>query len=704
MNAQPKTSKLYIAGGVLLALTLALLVFVQAAFNLRAFINPVQPDEILLAYTLSTIIFLVLLVFGFILLRILVKVWAERKQEKPGSKFKTSLLKMLGVLILIPAISVFAYAYGLVNRSLDKWFSVPVDQIFEMTKQIEGLNNARQHENADSILRYLGANPPSDLALARQTLRMTALMIIDSSGRIESAAAEPGLEVEGIARNALEILADDSDLLVTLDGFWVGARRIQTPDGPKTLVGVIPAQTDVAALNNSIAEQNVAYRKLKDGQVAYRDRYAALLGIMTILVLFAAVWLAIFLSKRVTQPIEALATATREISAGNLDYRIGMKAHEELGMLIDLFNNMTSRLQGTTAELENRRRYTEIILESIPTAVISLDADLRVHTLNRAARTMFSIDKAATLAQIFKPDDLLNIESLLAGVSEQSITRELSFHSPGTPGYSAVTASKLMTGGFVLVVEDLTEVIRAQKASAWREVARRLAHEIKNPLTPIQLSAERISRNIARLPAATPRVRAVMQECVGAITDEVSSLKNLVDEFVRFARLPTVSRVPHSMRDLIDKTLALYEGRMDGVRVMVDVPHDLPQILMDPMQMKRVLINLIDNALEALSQEPERSLTIACELARDSTMARLSIEDTGSGIAPEDRERLFAPYFSTRKDGTGLGLSITSRIIADHGGYIGVEANKPRGTRFIIELPVCQESLLSTTNQVSGSR
>jgi nitrogen fixation/metabolism regulation signal transduction histidine kinase len=425
---------------------------------------------------------------------------------------------------------------------------------------------------------------------------------------------------------------------------------------------------------------------------------------MTVLVLFAAVWLALFVSKRVTEPIAALATATREISAGNLDYRVGIKAPDELGMLVDLFNGMASRLQTTTEELEARRRYTEIILESIPTAVISLDADLRVHTLNRAARTMFSVDEAATLDGIFKAGDLVDIQALLSSITGQSMTRELSFHTPGSPAHSAVTASKLTTGGYVLVVEDLTEVVRAQKASAWREVARRLAHEIKNPLTPIQLSAERISRNISRLPAATPRVAAAMQECVGAIMDEVSSLKNLVEEFVKFARLPAVSRVPYSMRELVERTLALYEGRMDGVRLAVNVPADLPPILMDPMQMRRVLINLIDNALEALAAEADRSLTLTCEPARDGTMARLIIADNGAGIAPEDRERLFTPYFSTRKNGTGLGLSISSRIIADHGGYIGAEPNTPRGTRFIIELPLCQESLLSTTSQASASR
>jgi nitrogen fixation/metabolism regulation signal transduction histidine kinase len=424
---------------------------------------------------------------------------------------------------------------------------------------------------------------------------------------------------------------------------------------------------------------------------------------MTVLILFAAVWVGLYMSKRITVPVEALAVATREISAGNLDHRVNIKADDEFGLLVSLFNSMADRLKSTTTELQNRRHYMEVILESIPTGVISIDSEGHVHTLNRAARTMFAVENAAELSDIFKGADLREVTRLVADAQEASLTREVAFVTPGRPGHSAVTAGRLATGGTVLVVEDLTEVVRAQRASAWREVARRLAHEIKNPLTPIQLSAERISRNIDRLPAATPRVTTVIRECVGLIVDEVSSLKNLVDEFVRFARLPTVARYPNSLRELVEKTLALYEGRMDGISLSLALPEELPLVLIDPMQMKRVLINLIDNALEALSDQTSRGLGIIGDVARDGTMVRLTIEDTGRGITPEDRERLFTPYFSTRKNGTGLGLSIVSRIIADHGGYIGVEPNNPSGTRFIIELPVCLESSLSTTNQVSVS-
>ncbi|HEX4999535.1 MAG TPA: ATP-binding protein, partial [Terriglobia bacterium] len=553
-----------------------------------------------------------------------------------------------------------------------------------------------------SILDHLAAEVPTDLEAARRRFNLDNLLIFYPDLAPGPAVSEGERTVR---RTALEALGSSgTSALVPFHDGLLGARRIGEGARARVLVAVFPPAEGVSELAAKIAQEQEFYRGKDSSRRNFRDTSVLLLTLMTVLVLFAAVWVGLFLSKKITTPIEALSEATREISAGNLSHRVSVEAGAELGLLVSLFNDMAGRLQGMTRELEARRRYIEVILESIPSGVISLDTDLRVHTLNRAARNMFSIDTADHLTGIFGGADLLRIQELLAEAGEHAITKEISFVAPGRPAHSAVTASRLETGGFVLLVEDLTEFVRAQKASAWREVARRLAHEIKNPLTPIQLSAERISRNLARLPVPSPRVGSIVQECVTAIVDEVSSLKNLVDEFVRFARLPAVARVPASMSDLVDRTIALYEGRLEGIHVVIDIPKDLPDALMDTAQMKRVLVNLIENALEALSGESEKTLRIACGLARDGTMARLTLEDTGRGVAPDNRERLFKPYFSTRKDGVGLGLAIVSRIVADHGGYIDVEPNTPRGTRFIIELPLCLESSLSTTNPASASR
>jgi nitrogen fixation/metabolism regulation signal transduction histidine kinase len=696
MKIPPQTTKLYAAGLFLLAL--AALVFVQAAFNLDPIYSPSEPSQIVLLATLSAFIFLVLLIFGFVLLRTLVKVWAERKQQKPGSRFKTTILVSLVTLTLIPATCLFLFAFGLVNRSIEKWFSVPVDQIFSASGEMS-TEWRRDHQVLErSVLNYLGAEH-RDLDDVRRTFQLEGILVLNAGGEIVDASSDSSLPRARLAESIRSALSGRNEAFLDIDSYWIGARR---QPGGDILAIVFMRPARLSELTAKLAQEKQHYQTLVQKRRATRDLYVIILLLMTVLVLFAAVWVGLFLSKRIIVPIEALSEATREISAGNLDHRVHVQAEDELGLLVSLFNDMAAQLQGTTRELEARRRYMEIILESIPTGVVSVDSDLRVNKMNRAARAMFANENASSLDDIF-PQDAKTIRELLASANENSVSREIQFTVHGRPAHTAVTATRLAAGGFVLVIEDLTEVVRAQKASAWREVARRLAHEIKNPLTPIQLSAERIARNMARLPAAPSRVTTIIEECVQTIVEEVSSLKNLVDEFVRFARLPTVSRVPNSMKELVDRTMSLYEGRLDAVKVSIDVSAELPPILMDPIQMKRVLVNLLDNALEALAGEPSQELTLRCELVRDDTMARLTIADTGRGIAADDRERLFTPYFSTRKNGTGLGLAISSRIVADHGGYIGVEPNTPRGTRFVIELPVCQESSLSMTSRVSAS-
>src|SRR5438445_2710584 len=573
MKVQPETTKLYLAGFCLLML--ALIVFVQAAFNLDPFFSHSEPTQIVLLYTLSTFIFLVLLIFGFVLLRALVKVWIERKQQKPGSKFKTSILVSLISLTLIPATFLFLFAFGLVNRSIVKWFSVPVDQIFNATLDMNAEWQKQQESLARSILTHLGQSHPADLDEARQTFRLKALMILDNEGKVLRSSAEADVFPANLAGLIYSGIGKKPEAFLDIGPYWISVQR--SKDG--IIAALFPRTEQLVQLATKIGQEREHYNALVQNQKLYRDTYVYILLLMTVLILFAAVWTGLFLSKRITVPIEALSEATREISSGNLDHRVHVQAQDELGLLVRLFNDMAGQLQATTRELEARRRLMEIILESIPTGVISVDRDLRANKINRAGRAMFSSENANTLAESFG-QDFHTVSELLSASDGNSITREIEFNVHGRPAHVAVTVTRLMTGGFVLVIEDLTEVVRAQKASAWREVARRLAHEIKNPLTPIQLSAERIARNISRLPAASPRVATVIEECVAAIVEEVSSLKHLVDEFVRFARLPAVSRVPNRMKELVDMTVALIEVIRDKHNIVSEClsdPHSYRQ-------------------------------------------------------------------------------------------------------------------------------
>src|SRR5881397_799541 len=385
MKVQPETTKLYLAGFCLLML--ALIVFVQAAFNLDPFFSPSEPTQIVLLYTLSTFIFLVLLIFGFVLLRALVKVWIERKQQKPGSKFKTSILVSLISLTLIPATCLFLFAFGLVNRSIVKWFSVPVDEIFSATADMSG-ELREQHESIARSILDLGQEPQEDLDRIRQIFHLRAFLVLDETGHALRSSGEPAVLQSRLPVQVVSALGDRTEAFMQIDPYWIGARAIRRPEGKQIIAAVFPTPQRIVELSSKIAGERANYSALVQNQKFYRDIYVAILLIMTVLVLFAAVWTGLFLSKRITVPIEALSEATREISAGNLGHRVDIQAQDELGLLVTLFNDMAEQLQRTTRELEARRRYMEIILESIPTGVISLDPELRVNKINRAARVM----------------------------------------------------------------------------------------------------------------------------------------------------------------------------------------------------------------------------------------------------------------------------------------------------------------------------
>jgi two-component system nitrogen regulation sensor histidine kinase NtrY len=429
---------------------------------------------------------------------------------------------------------------------------------------------------------------------------------------------------------------------------------------------------------------------------------------VTLLILVGAVWMGLYLAKRITRPVQALATAAREIGAGRLDQRIEPDTNDEFGALTDAFNAMarelvTSRkrverstidLERKHQEVEGRRRYVETILQRITAGVVSVDAHGVITTINGAAARLLTLDRT-TVGQpartVFSRQDLQPLATLLSsnggGAPVEPTAQEVAIARDGHElRLAAVTTS--LTGesgapeGTVLVLDDVTPLIRAQKVAAWREVARRLAHEIKNPLTPIQLSAERLRRHFA---AAPPESRALVEECTSTIVGEVESLKGLVDEFSQFARMPSPKAVPTSLHQLIAETLSLYSGLFADVRIDRQLAPGIGLVRLDPEQIRRVIINLIDNAIEAM----ERRGQIVIETEHDpaNNLVRIVVGDNGPGIPAAERDKLFLPYYSTKRRGSGLGLAIVRRIIAEHGGSIDVADNLPRGTRFTIELP-----------------
>jgi two-component system, NtrC family, nitrogen regulation sensor histidine kinase NtrY len=624
----------WLLGGLVL-LALGVLVF-QQLFGLWASELPDTATDTLLLYTLSTLNFAAFIVFSFIFVRNLLKLRSERRARILGSKIKTRLVVYFIAVSLLPITTMAVFSFFFLNRSLEKWFSRLPEDIVNETRRAR-------------------------------------------------------TEAERLDVN------EHRELVARLDRILAGSET---------------------------------YEQLRAEQRRVRLQGLSILGLITLMLMFAATWVAIHLARGIAQPIRVLAEASDEIARGNLSHRVEVLADDEFALLAASFNEMTKQigenrrrieagaeaLREKNLALEERRNYIETVLESLSTGVISVDECDRIRAINAAAIQMLQLEtspRAGTpLAEIVCPEDAIILQRVLRharlrgrATEQTSLARTASPESGMLPVALTATASPQMgkgeSKGGVLVIEDLSELLAAQRAAAWSEVARRMAHEIKNPLTPIQLSAERIARHFNKMgnghdlsangthvkTIEEERMSRIVNDCTQTITREVAGLKAMVDEFSRFARLPSARPAAADLNEIVIQAVQLYEDRLDGVRLETQLAPTLPAALLDAEQIRRVCVNLIDNALEALSSvEGERRITVATGHDRARASLLLEIADTGHGIARADLHRLFQPYFSTR--GRGLGLAIVERIIADHGGKIRAEQNRPRGAKFMIELPI----------------
>jgi two-component system nitrogen regulation sensor histidine kinase NtrY len=464
---------------------------------------------------------------------------------------------------------------------------------------------------------------------------------------------------------------------------------------------------DLAERSRRMTRAYEDYTQLRVLKQPLAGVYLSFFLMVTLMILVGSTWTGLYLAKRITRPVQMLSTAARAIGAGHYDLRLEHESTDEFGSMIDSFNTMagelatnrrkleraTVDLQRKHEEVETRRRYIETILERVATGVVSIDPAGLIGTINSAALRLLGVDLSVVgrpAVDVFKRADLQPVNAVLDQAARgrgESVAQEVALIRDGREQHLAAVATRLAGAdgayeGTVLVLDDVTPLIRAQKVAAWREVARRLAHEIKNPLTPIQLSAERMRRKLSKL---DPPLGELVEECTTTIVGEVESLKGLVDEFSQFARMPPPRATPTDLHALLNDTLVLYDGLFADVRFEPRFAARLPQVRVDPEQMRRVVINIVDNAIEAM----DRRGTIVLETEHDAAnhLARLTVADDGPGIPAGEREKLFLPYYSTKKRGSGLGLAIVRRIVAEHGGSIEVGDNRPRGTRFTIELP-----------------
>jgi two-component system nitrogen regulation sensor histidine kinase NtrY len=706
----------------------------QASLNL-SFIHPRTAPQTILLVVVSALIFLAFIIFGLILLRYLVKLYFEWRSHKLGSRFKTKMVVAFLALTLVPACFLFAFSYGLLNRSIDKWFGIPFDVVHtDATEVVRQL--AIQAENrARHLAVHLTTSPPLAEAasigdrttlnrvLQREVADLTSesAMFFSSDGTLLAAAGRVKLSGEYVREHlpphGFRDLPQEGlsfQKRVTDEDIFVSVKPLNFAGGGTS--GVVVAMTslplNIARIADQIQSEAIKYEQLSNQRKAVRRVYLLSLSLLTVLILFVASWFALFFSKQVTVPIQALADATHEVSVGNLDYRIPARTDDELGSLIESFNEMTRQLkenrlalqraaqeiQKANQELEERGNIMEAILENIPTAVVSFDPQGRIMRTNSTAERMFgreAIRNAHRIVDLFAADEAREVVRLFRRALRQGVvTRQMEVGLGGRRAFVALTLSSIRARhgavGSLLVLEDLTDLLRAQKAVAWQEVAQRIAHEIKNPLTPIQLSAERIRRWLGRADrkAVGNDLVAAVEQSSALIEREVATLKALVDEFSHFARFPASKPVFTDLNGIVEKAVQVFDGRLDGITVRNELAEGLPGIHADPDQMKRVLVNLIDNAAEALEQSPAKEIWVQTTLDPERDMVVLMVADSGPGISMEAKERLFLPFFSTKRRGTGLGLAIVSRIVSEHNGTIRVEENHPLGTKFIIELPI----------------
>jgi two-component system, NtrC family, nitrogen regulation sensor histidine kinase NtrY len=725
---------------ILLAVAVFLLFAIlvsQTAFN-ETILRPGTNQQAVVFYALSLLISLLFVALTFVLARNLLKLLAERRLGVLGSKFRTRMVVGALLLSFVPVMVMYWFAYGLMNRSIDKWFSTPVEEVRADTDAMASLLANYAAQNARSEAASIAASPETQRAFEGH-----GFLPVVEEFRSHESTLQGGFVValkNGVAEASLGVPAPWPVLKEKLPLAQAAAANQpgrftweqteytlgSAPVGKDGLILVaMPLPPEFSRTVKQIEASQQRYLQLSLERKHVRQTYMGLLLLLTMMVLFVSTWLALFLSKLVTRPLAALAEATQEISRGRLDYRIDVTAADEIGDLVRSFNRMaeeleTSRRQieassrdatAANAELDQRRRQMETILESIPTGVLSLDAARRVTHANQALLRMFHPEGyseeqhlllGARLTDVFPPEVLQDLEPLLRRADRMGVTTsQLETTLQRTSLNVAVTVALLRhqdeSSGYVIVFEDLSDLLKAQKQAAWREVARRVAHEIKNPLTPIALSAERIQRHLERATQPDKASLEIVRSCAETIAGAVETVRLLVDEFSTLARFPASHPHPADINEVIENALSMFNGRMDGIGLRKSLAPDLPKVMADAEAIKRAVANLVDNAAEAMQNSLVREIQISTALVASRDAVEIIVADTGHGVTRELKEKLFLPYFSTRKRGTGLGLAIVSRVIEEHHGSIRIEENQPVGARFIVELPVVPEPVLATS-------
>jgi two-component system nitrogen regulation sensor histidine kinase NtrY len=707
--------------GVILTLLLA------AVFTLGSLDTPFEPRnwrDVLTLYAVSSFITAALIVFALIVSRTVLRLWAERSREQLGARFKTKMVVGAVAISLLPVVFMFFMSYSLLNRTLARWFPRPIEIAAEQSRALQQEMSQAERERLTRLAESWAFSEKLNQAHSHRAASPDSLSLRCEAADAYWRLAPLGMPEDFVACRSRALPSENSVMWVPAlisklpsgaevwsahGSLFLASHSAQTPQGVIYAARLVPS--DFLDRLNEIQRQTLAYDQEKQHLRTLKRQLLLILSLFTVLLLSSVLWLALYLAKQVTVPIQALAEGTREISTGNFDYQVPEQSHDELGSLVRSFNTMTTQLrdsrgqidqftrnlQQAVQELERRRQLIETVLENIPPGVLSLDPDGNILRSNPAVVELFgpAAKDARTIEDLFGPEDSRAIRYLLRRALRTGVvSRELEIVAAGRVMHAAVTVSSLgprrANSGFVLVLDDLTELLRAQKTAAWQEVARRIAHEIKNPLTPIQLSAQRLSRYLEKRDSSVPQdpeLTRLVAESSRLIEREVGTLSALVNEFSQFVRFPSAKLESADVNNIVREAIEVFSGRLDGISLSTTYAEQTPAIRADTGLLRSVIVNLIDNAAEALESSLVKSITVETRLKPDSDAVEIIVSDTGHGISPHDKDKLFLPHFSTKDRGTGLGLAIAARILAEHGGGLRVEDTSPIGSRFILELP-----------------
>ncbi|MGA2569096.1 MAG: ATP-binding protein [Terracidiphilus sp.] len=720
----------------------ALLVFVLLGtlqwFNTSRidFLNPETYEQTIALTALEVLLFLLLLLLMLLLFRTVLKVYVGQGSSGVGARLRSRMVGGAVLITVTPAILMFVFSYLLLNRSLERWFSPDASQlrddstgvVRELVEYVAG--NARSE--AESVAQSGAADrDPQTLQQALSSRRFSleggSLLIFGNNGRLiasyqplaesspvslRTALDEPessGTPVAGPLSAVLLSAAGRADHPVVNIAGQEYALGLAVTSSGKRVVAVLPMPQGLNATTARIRSSANEYWQLFRSRRTIRTTLSLTLVLVTVFVFFSSVWLAVFLSNQITRPVESLANAMDEIAAGKYEQRVPEIATGEMGDLVHSFNHMAADLEAsrqlaesaqaqlTAANLavEERRRELETIVDTIPSGVVTLGQDGVVLQANRAFAALMGLKEDVPLAgerfeALLPADCAEDVAGVIRRASRMGASStEVEVQARGRTLHLGITCARLDLGhqktGSVLVVEDTTELLRAQRQLAWKEVAQQVAHEIKNPLTPIALSAERIGRHLERGQPDSPNI---IRKCSEVILGCVGTLRTLVDQFAALAQFPAPQPRSCDMNTIVEEALALFGGRLEGITVQRNLEPGLPPVMADPEGIRRALANLIDNAAEAMQDSLLRVLGLQTALSEDGAAVEVTVSDTGPGLSDEIRERLFLPYYSTKRRGTGLGLSIAAKIVQEHGGSIRAEANSPKGARFLLRLPL----------------